>query len=78
MKQLLTITFSLVLFCLSAQKLTIVGIEENRSQTGNWDYCKIEVKPIGDEVRNYSFYKICIVLKLVDGLKILIIPGFTC
>ncbi|MEY3422475.1 MAG: hypothetical protein RIR48_2792 [Bacteroidota bacterium] len=67
MKQLLTIIFSLVLFCLSAQKLTMVGIEENRSQSGNWDYCKIEVKPIGDEVRNYSFYKIAEIKKAADN-----------
>ncbi|MBK8054446.1 MAG: hypothetical protein IPK35_14565 [Saprospiraceae bacterium] len=67
MKQFLTIIFSLVLFCLSAQKLTLVGIEENRSQSGSWDYCKVEVKPIGDEVRNFSFYKITEVKKAADN-----------
>jgi hypothetical protein len=67
MRQLLTIIFSLVLICLSAQKLTMVGIEENRSQSGSWDYCKVEVKPIGDEVRNYSFYKISEIKKAADN-----------
>ena len=41
-----------------SQKLTLVNIEELRSFSGSWDYCKIELKPIGDDVRNFTYYKI--------------------
>ena len=44
--------FSLFLFTstsfIQSQKLSVVNIEEMRSLSGSWDYCKIDVKPIGD------------------------------
>ena len=40
--------FSLFLFTstsfIQSQKLSVVNIEELRSLSGSWDYCKIDVK----------------------------------
>ncbi len=68
--------FGILLFAgyfVIAQKLTVVNIEELRSLTGSWDYCKVEVKPIGDEIRNYTYYKISDIKRAVDnkGLNLL-------
>ena len=63
--------FSLFLFTstsfIQSQKLSVVNIEELRSLSGSWDYCKIDVKPIGDEIRNYTYYKIDEIKRAVDN-----------
>lgn len=67
---LLLVSFNFI----SAQKLSVVGVEENRSHSGSWDYCKIEVKAIGDEIRNFTFYKISEIKKAADNKGINLIP----
>lgn len=59
---------------LFSQKLTVVNLEELRSISGSWDYCKIEVKPIGDEIRNYTYYKVDEIKRAVDNKGISLLP----
>lgn len=58
-------------FC---QKLTLVNVEELRSFSGSWDYCKLELKPIGDDVRNFTFYKINEIKSATDNKGINLKP----
>jgi len=73
-----TLFFSVFIFTttsfLLSQKLSVVNIEELRSLSGSWDYCKIDVKPIGDEIRSYTYYKIDEVKRAVDNKGINLIP----
>ena len=52
---------------LSSQKLMLTNIEETRTTSGSWDVCYVEVKLIGDEARNYSFYRINEITSAVDN-----------
>jgi hypothetical protein len=59
---------------IDAQKLKVVNVEELRSITASWDYCKVEVKPIGDDIRNYTYYKINDLKRAVDNKGINLLP----
>lgn len=59
---------------MQAQKLKVVNVEELRSITAGWDYCKVEVKPIGDDIRNYTYYKINELKRAVDNKGINLLP----
>ncbi|MBK9256387.1 MAG: hypothetical protein IPM42_12940 [Saprospiraceae bacterium] len=52
---------------LDAQKLMVTQIEETRSTNGSWDFLNLEVKLIGDEVRNYTYYRLNEITSAVDN-----------
>ena len=56
------------------QKLKVINVEELRSINNSWDFCKIEVKPIGDEIRNFTLYKISELKRAVDSKNINLLP----
>lgn len=64
----------LTLNMMQAQKLKVVNVEELRSISSSWDYCKVEVKPIGDDIRNYTYYKINELKRVVDNKGINLLP----
>ncbi len=64
----------LLLNMMQAQKLKVVNVEELRSISSSWDYCKVEVKPIGDDIRNYTYYKINELKRVVDNKGINLLP----
>lgn len=72
--QLIIFTFMIAINSLQAQKLKVVNVEELRSISAGWDYCRIEVKPIGDDIRNYSYYKINELKRAVDNKNINLLP----
>jgi len=67
------LVLSFVISCINigqGQKLKVMSIEENRTIGGSWDYCKIEVMPIGDEIRSFTYYKISELKRAVDNKNI--------
>ncbi|MBL0024801.1 MAG: hypothetical protein IPO98_07170 [Saprospiraceae bacterium] len=74
MKNILCFYLLLISFNAYNQKLTLVNIEEKRSITGGWDYCTVELKPIGDEVRNFTYYKINEVKSATDSKGLNLMP----
>lgn len=72
-KRTLALVFAFVIYCINytqGQKLKVMNIEELRTIGGSWDYCKIDVKPFGDDIRNYTFYKISELKRAVDNKNI--------
>ena len=74
MKNLFLLVLSLCHLVSYCQKLAMVNIEEQRSFSGSWDNCKVELKPIGDDVRNYTYYKINEIRSASDNKGISIKP----
>lgn len=68
------LSFFMAIINLSAQKLNLVNIEETRSMSGTWDFCKLEVQLYGDEVRNYTYYRIGEIISAKDNKGLNLIP----
>lgn len=49
------------------QKINIINIEEMRTISGSSDYCKIDLRPFGDELVNYKYYKINEIKRAIDN-----------
>lgn len=75
MKTIFVTVISVFIYTLSfSQKLIVNNIEEIRSTSGGWNYCKVEVLPKEDEVRSYSRYKINEIKKAVDNKGTNLVP----
>lgn len=67
-KKIIFLLMNLLLVSLAfGQKLMLTNIEETRTTNSSWDACFVEVKLIGDEARNYSFYRINEITSAVDN-----------
>ncbi|MFZ1751508.1 MAG: hypothetical protein WAU01_15015 [Saprospiraceae bacterium] len=51
----------------SSQNVTVTNIEESRTLDAHYDFCRINIQPIGDEILNYSFYKVQQIISAMDS-----------
>ena len=75
MRSSLILAFCVVFYLMAqGQKVNVTNIEEVRTTSGSSEYCKIDLRPYGDELVNYKYYKINEIKRAIDNKGTNLLP----